>query len=433
MTKHHGGGVLAAITGLCVAFGAFQAAAAAAAAQEVPAVPAVEPVAAAAEPWIRKIESKDGTVLELQVAVREFVHADPSRPRITVAGAVHIGEAEFYQQLQEVLNPLDVVLFEGVKPRRGESDAEAAAMTQSRMRIIGMMADRFRQEKGRYPDSIAEMQDLWPDAAAVKAPRDAWGAELIYMPAEGDDAGWEIISLGADGLEGGAGVDADIRMSSGDGEQGGGDARTRQRPEGMQKQLASALGVVFQLEAMDHTGRNWRNSDISVEELQERFKEAGVKADGLLGMLNGSSMMARFSGVLLSMLSSTDQSRAILKAVMIETLGEADRMMEQMPGGMGAMMTVIIDERNEIVLEDMERIFADEPGVRTLGVIYGAGHLAHFQRRLTADMGFEVAGERWLTAMIVDTTAAGVPPGQLRQMRQMIQRSMENQPQRRRR
>jgi hypothetical protein len=413
------------VVGLGAAFGQDQAAAA----------PVEAGVPAAAAPWIRKVESKDGTVLELQVAVREFVHADPARPRVTVAGAVHIGEAEFYQQLHEVLEPMDVVLFEGVKPKRGgagESDA-AVSMTQSRMRIVGMMAERFKDEKGRYPESIAEMQDVWPDAAAVKAPRDAWGTELLYLPAEGDEPGWEIISLGADSAAGGEGTAADLRMTSDEAAGDDGVSRTRQRPEGMQKQLATALGVVFQLEVMDHTGKNWRNSDISMEELQERFAEAGVKADGLLGMLSGSSMMARFSGVLLSMLSSTDQSRAILKAVMIETLGEADRLMEQqMPGGMGAMMTVIIDERNEIVLEDMERIFAEEPGVRTLGVIYGAGHLAHFQRRLTADMGFEVAGERWLTAMIVDTEAAGVPPGQLRQMRQMIQRSME-QPQRRRR
>jgi|SRR5690606_5073024 len=94
---------------------------------------------------------------------------------------------------------------------------------------------------------------------------------------------------------------------------------------------------------------------------------------------------------------------------------------------MGAMMRIIVDERNEIVLDDVERIVREEPGVRTLGIIYGAGHLPHLEQRLTADLGYEPAGERWLTAMIVDAGAAGVPPSQLRQMRQMIRRSMEAQ------
>jgi hypothetical protein len=432
MIKQRISGVLGAVAGLCVGMGT---ALAPVVAQDQAQVQAAPAALAAPEPWIRKVESAEGKVLELQVAVREFVHTDPSRPRVTVAGAVHIGEAEFYKQLHEVLNPMDLVLYEGVKPRGmkaggGMDDEGAVALTRSRLRIIGTMIERFSETHGRYPESLAELKDKAPDEAIVQSPTDGWGFDLVYLPADaeaGEEPGWELVSLGADGAQGGEGAAADLRVSSD--ELGGAGARLRQRqqPPGMQKQLADALGVVFQLEVMDHSARNWRNSDMSMEDLQQRFRESGVSADGLMGMLSGSSMMARFSGMLLSMLGANEQSRAMLKAVMIETLGDADRMMSQMPGNMGAMMNVIIDERNEVVLADMERVFADEPGVRTLGVIYGAGHLAHFERRLTHDMGFRVAGERWLTAMIVDADAAGVPPQQMRQMRQMIQRSLEQQ------
>jgi hypothetical protein len=100
---------------------------------------------------------------------------------------------------------------------------------------------------------------------------------------------------------------------------------------------------------------------------------------------------------------------------------------------MGAMLAVLIEDRNEVVLEDLERLFAEEPDVRTVGIIYGAGHLAHMQQRL-GEMGYKPAGEHWLTAMRADAEAAGVPPAQLTMMRQMIQRSLEAQtrPQRRR-
>lgn len=394
--------------------------------QPAAAVPAVKPV-----PWLQMVEEREGAVLQLQLAVREFTHPDPDRPVVTIAGAAHIGEREYYAQLQEILDEQDVVLYEGVKPRSAgavdQSDDAQVALTRSRMRVLWAMLDAYRRERGEYPQTLAELLDVWPDAKHAENPTDAWGNTLIYLPGGDDEPGFEIMSLGADGAEGGEGAAAEIRMS---------DAETPpaqpRRPEGIQKQMADAMGLVFQLDAMDNTSPHWRNSDMTLEELRERFAESGVEAERLFGLLDGSSLMGRFSGLLLGLLGSNDQSRAMLKAVMIEILSRADRLMAQMPGDAAAMMAVIVDERNEIVLADLERLLDDEPHVRTVGIIYGAGHLAHLERRLTVDLGYVPGNVRWLTAMHVDTEEAGIPPAQLKTMRQMIQRSLEAQTQRRR-
>lgn len=403
-------------------------------AQEVEAPKTVSVTAAApASPWIRKTE--EGSTLQLQVAVREYVHPDAERARITVAGAVHIGREPFYDELQRILDAHDVVLYEGVKPRRaaeGEARDEASVMlTQSRMRILTTMLESYRKERGTYPQDLAGLLEIWPDAAPAKNPRDAWGNALLYTRHNGESPRFEIVSLGADGEKGGRGAAAEIRMSSEDDQPER--RETPQQAEGIQKQLADAMGLVFQLDAMDHTAANWRNSDMAIEDLRDRFRESGVQAESLFGMMDGSSMMGRLSGMLLNMMGSNPQSRGMLKVMMIEMLGDAERMFEQLPGQAAAMMTVLINDRNEVVLADLERLLEEEPEVQTVGIIYGAGHLAHLEQRLVVDFGYEPGETRWLTAMEVDAEAVGIAPAQLRTMRQMIQRSMEAQTRGRRR
>lgn len=51
---------------------------------------------------------------ELQIAVTEFTSAD-KKFKVTLYGAVHIGDPEYYAQVQKDLDGYDVVLYEGVK------------------------------------------------------------------------------------------------------------------------------------------------------------------------------------------------------------------------------------------------------------------------------------------------------------------------------
>lgn len=64
-------------------------------------------------PYMR-VERSEGGPVSLQIAARKFVTSQEAGPAVWLVGVSHIGEANYYQTLQNYLNKQDVVLFEGV-------------------------------------------------------------------------------------------------------------------------------------------------------------------------------------------------------------------------------------------------------------------------------------------------------------------------------
>ncbi len=386
------------------------------------------------QPYLRVVEEKAGAVVKLELAVREFAPPEQGRPHVFLAGAVHIGEPSFYEGLQKFLDAQDVVLFEGVKPPGagdaaqdvgGGTDKERAAATKLRVRFLAMAVERYRDKhEGKVPANLDELVSGSEERIAwlLKGSLvDAWARKLAYAE-RATAPGFDIVSLGADGKEGGEGVNADIRFSDQE-------ALTKpekgDRSDGLQSKLASSMGLVFQLDAMDHNKANWRNSDLSVDQVQARLEKAGANGDALFSMLDGSSMFSRIGSFLLGWMGSTSDGRAMMRVMMIELLGHADEMMGQMPGGMGKMMAVLLEDRNKVVLADLKRLIADQPRLKTIAIIYGAGHLPGMEKALIADFGYRPVGDTWREAISVDAKAAGVSASQLKAMRQMIGSSMQ--------
>ena len=55
-------------------------------------------------------------------------------------------------------------------------------------------------------DAVSQLYD------GMEAPKDGWGNDFIFLPG-GGKGDFDIISLGADGAEGGSGTNADIKWS----------------------------------------------------------------------------------------------------------------------------------------------------------------------------------------------------------------------------
>ncbi len=102
-------------------------------------------------------------------------------------------------------------------------DAARVQAAQTDLRTLAAALDVYRLDNYRYPSSDQGLQALverpsgrpeaknWnPSGYLKKLPEDPWGSAYLYEN-EGSDI--EIISLGADGAEGGEGNDADIRLS----------------------------------------------------------------------------------------------------------------------------------------------------------------------------------------------------------------------------
>lgn len=107
----------------------------------------------------------------------------------------------------------------------GKSKQHAA---RSQMALFETALDTYRLDVGKYPSTEQGLQSLrtkpsdegkWDGPYLSKSvPKDPWGHPYIYRRADNGEV--EMISLGANGTEGGEGEDKDI--SSRDGEEDAG-------------------------------------------------------------------------------------------------------------------------------------------------------------------------------------------------------------------
>ncbi len=393
-------------------------------------------------PYTRVVDEDGGSAIRMEMTVREFHSDKPGQPTVFLAGAVHIANKEFYDSLQAFLDAQDVVLFEGVKPPGAgddlhglpTDDAGRSELTKSRVRLLATAVEMYHDKHAAFPESLKQLTEGSEGRLGKLlggATSDAWTRELLYHITDAgkdnkptdEDRGYDVESLGSDGQAGGEGVAADIKYSEmkpvSKPEKG-------DRSEGIQSKLAKATGLVFQLDAMNNNKSNWRNSDLSIDQVQTRLEKAGADGSMLFKMLDGSSMFGKLAGMMLGLVSSSPEGKAMLRVMLVEMLGHAEALLDQAPGGMGKLMGVIVEDRNEVVVADLKKVIQTEPEVKSIAIIYGAGHLPGVQARLAA-MGYSPVGDTWRTAMRVEAKEAGITQKQMAQTRQMIQKMVEAQ------
>jgi len=103
----------------------------------------------------------------------------------------------------------------------GATDKARVVTTKASLKAIDETVMQFKMDTGRYPtedeglmaliEAPADVEDYPQDGylKSMNHPVDAWKNEFIYIryPERGP---YDIVSYGADGLEGGEGYDADI-------------------------------------------------------------------------------------------------------------------------------------------------------------------------------------------------------------------------------
>jgi general secretion pathway protein G len=86
---------------------------------------------------------------------------------------------------------------------------------KSQLVQLAQAVQTFRIEQGRYPTNeeglkiLTDSSPLHPDGILSPVPRDPWGRDYGYL-CPGKTRSFEIFTLGADGLPGGAGENTDI-------------------------------------------------------------------------------------------------------------------------------------------------------------------------------------------------------------------------------
>jgi general secretion pathway protein G len=104
----------------------------------------------------------------------------------------------------------------------GQTDQAKVATAKSQVAQIEGAVIAFQAHVGRLPNSLRELVEKpadaknWQENGYLKGksvPKDPWGNEYIYKVS---GKRFEIICLGADGKDGGEGVDADLSSEGSD-------------------------------------------------------------------------------------------------------------------------------------------------------------------------------------------------------------------------
>lgn len=387
-------------------------------------------------PYMRA-RQPDGERLVLEVSARTFAPPQAEGgPEVTLVSVSHIAEQSLYDQVQGLLDRHDLVLYESVKPAgtgaaRGETDDERAAATKATMDFLaGVLAAHHRATE-TYPPGLDALRDF----GAARDPRlgqwladarqDGWGRPLAYALAP--DGSFVISSLGADGRPGGEGAAADLEVTS----------RTPVEPEflegnddNLQSELAKALGLAFQLDGIDYDRPHFQCSDMSMDELERALEAEGVDFAPLEGSLAGSSLPGRLVIFFLRLVRAADAffDGAIadaLKVMLIEMFSD-ERFLEQSLKQYGpGLGKVLIDQRNQLVVDDLRAALRRSPDLNSIAILYGAGHMPDLGQRLETQLGYRPVSEQWLTAIEVNLAESTISPAQMRSIRAMIRSQMQ--------
>lgn len=97
------------------------------------------------------------------------------------------------------------------------------ATARSQMEMLGAALDAYRLDNGSYPSTAQGLAALWNEPTTDRPanwrgpylrrrpPSDPWGRPYVYhFPGTDNPRGYDLLSLGADGLPGGEGEDADL-------------------------------------------------------------------------------------------------------------------------------------------------------------------------------------------------------------------------------
>jgi hypothetical protein len=250
---------------------------------------------------------------------------------------------------------------------------------------------------------------------------DGWGRPIRYER-RSPSGGPEAAAFASDGPDGEPGSGDDLRVDA-----LATDPPSPDRGPGIQTDMARALGLTFQGDAMDESGPRWRGSDMSVDELQRRFDAAGADASALMALLDGTSFSARLLKGVLGLVGMSRSVATMLKLSLIEALAADDGAMARGDANHRALLKVIIEERNAVVVGDLRAVLEKEPAVREVAVLYGEGHMKDLERRLVGDLGYRPGETTWAAAIRVDPRDAEFAGGLARKIREAMRKTAEKQ------
>jgi hypothetical protein len=203
------------------------------------------------------------------------------------------------------------------------------------------------------------------------------------------------------------------------------------RDAGVQAGLARALGLVFQLDAIDYRRPHFVNSDVRPAELTHKVEERAkadpqAKSEDLVGplmeALQGTGAIGTMMNNVIGVLGKSAEMQEMTKAVLVEFCGNNSELLDLARTAspeLRDLFDVLLTERNAIVLADLRTQIAKRAPGETIAVFYGAAHMDEIAARLRTDLGYAPGKQEWLPAFTADPAKGGTNALQLRFMIEM--------------
>jgi hypothetical protein len=220
----------------------------------------------------------------------------------------------------------------------------------------------------------------------------------------------------------------------------------------LQVNMAKSLGLVFQLDAIDYERAHFRNSDLTVEQLQALMSPAPARSlqapsdrrvparqepesadpdnefSDLLQTMRGTSTFGMIMNALFEFIGYSPRLQALTRLALIETLGQLKGDLAAgpaLPPELQRLMQVLIQERNKSVLADLKTELKAASPPRSIAVLYGAAHLPDLEKRLRAELRYRPVDQQWLPVCSVNTRQSGLTDFEIRMVRSFVQSSLQ--------
>lgn len=321
----------------------------------------VEPVKP--RPYMR-VGNPDRETVELQIALRKFRPANGEGPTVWLSAVSHLGDTNYFAQLQQHLDEVGLVLFEGVggPPPKPEPDAGDDSKPNQKEVLGGVQT------------TMAESLGLVFQLEAIDYDRDNFQSSDMSL----GQLRW--LMMGGDEAE-----------------------------------LPPRNVPVFRAPTPKPKG-------------EEGAAKPNPEFERLMQVMDGSSVLGGIVDMTLRMIGSSPKLQAMTRLMFIETLGRLQGDLTQMQGlppDMQELIKVLIRSRNRIVLEDLKEAIQSDHPPPSVSVFYGAGHMDDFEKRMRAELNYEPAGDVWLKAFDINTRESGIGEFEKRMIRYMIDIQMQ--------
>ncbi len=166
--------------------------------------------------------------------------------------------------------------------------------------------------------------------------------------------------------------------------------------------LSDAIGLEFQLNAIKYDRPNWKNCDLTWEELDKISKETGADTESSLGygqikqLMDPNSSQAKMFTNMLE--TATPGTKEAIKVMIVRNVASGDMNLDP------KTEKVVIKARNQVVIDSLAKTMTGPKPPKSIAVFYGAKHLADMEMTLEKSYGYKPGKQEWFKAADADPT-----------------------------